>query len=45
MRTEDWEPQMAQMNADVGLNCLICAHRRHLRLNIAFNGALGRVGV
>ena len=39
------QPQMTQMNADVCLECLICAHRRHLRLKIVFDGALGRVGV
>ena len=39
------QPQMTQMNADVFLECLICAHRRDLRLNIAFDGALGRIGV
>ena len=45
MRTEDMEPQMTQMNADVGLKGFICAHLRNLRLNIAFDGAMGRIGV
>ena len=36
---------MTQMNADVFLKCLICAHLRNLRLEIAFKDALERIGV
>jgi hypothetical protein len=33
MKAEEWKPQISQMNADVFLNALICAHLHHLRFN------------
>jgi len=45
MKTEKIQPQMTQMNADVSLKFLICAHLRNLRLNMALKEILEKIEV
>lgn len=48
MRKAGFQPQIAQMNADVFLNAFICASLRHLRLNnpdMSLREFLEKIGV